>query len=350
MVPLCSCSDEANDQVKKEEADEKSRESSEFKKLFFGPPKTSLAMAIRKYSKGIDRAELASGTKGLLIAGKRAVDSDDYYSAEEILSEALRRDPDNGEAYFLRGRARSNAIVSDDKLAREDLEKAIQLGASSFSAYKYLARIYSDEKQYDKALGALGEMIRLEPKSKESYRERAAVYIALGQNDKALEDYTHALKMDPTNSDIFYKRGQLFELLKRYDEAMSDYKSVIANENKPTKIPLKGLAYRRIANLLSRQGKYQQAVDILGKAIELDSSDDEPLRLRGDQFMKMGKVDRAIEDYTKAVELAPETSRNYHARSIAYEKSGQKQLAERDRAQSSRLQEKPAEATLYELK
>lgn len=71
---------------------------------------------------------------------------------------------------------------------------------------------------------------------------------------------------------------------------------------------------------------------MLNKAVEFDKSDDEPLRLRGQEYFKLKKYKQAVDDYTQAIEIAPNTSSNYQARSLAYEKLGQKSMAQKDQS------------------
>jgi len=89
-----------------------------------------------------------------------------------------------------------------------------------------LVEIYSREKQYDKALGAYGKLIKMEPKNASLYSSAAYLYGLKGNRDKQIEYYNLALKQDPEDFDshlnlaaAYEKEGLLEEALKEYTAA-----------------------------------------------------------------------------------------------------------------------------------
>ena len=73
----------------------------------------------------------------------------DYKSAEETLTEAIRYDKNNFEAYYYRGCARVNAMKYDEAIA--DFEKAVELKPDYADAYFNLGRTYYIKHDEDKA-------------------------------------------------------------------------------------------------------------------------------------------------------------------------------------------------------
>jgi len=65
--------------------------------------------------------------------------------------------------------------------------------------------------------------------------------------------------------------------------------------------------------------EFGKAIDILSKAIELQSEEAKAFRVRGDIFYDIEKYDEAIEDYTKAIELKPDDASVFYNRGIAYD-------------------------------
>jgi len=73
----------------------------------------------------------------------------DYKGAEETLTEAIKYDKGNFEAYYYRGCARTNAMKFDDAIA--DFEKAIELKPDYADAYFNLGLTYHLKLDEDRA-------------------------------------------------------------------------------------------------------------------------------------------------------------------------------------------------------
>lgn len=305
-------------------------------------PKLSLTEAVGRYASVPSQPDY-------MAAANRALDEHDYLSAETLLNEVIRRDSNNGDAYYLRGRARFNAIAGAEEEALADMKKAVSLGAGGANAYKFMARIYDSIKQTEKAVEALDTAIELMPDQKDSYKYRAALCFTLGWNERAKHDYDKVVEFDPTDAAVHFLRGQLLESMNRVDEAFNDYGQVLKLESSRNKISMKEMAYKRRAAILSERGEHERAVRELTDAIPVEEDDDELLRLRGQQFMKMKEFGRAIADFNKSIELAPDFARSsLEARAAAYDQLGKKDLARKDRAQAKLLHDKPAEKPVYD--
>lgn len=73
----------------------------------------------------------------------------EFKKAEETLTEAIKYDKSNYEAYYYRGCARVNAMKYDEAIA--DFEKAIELKSDYADAYFNLGRTYYMKHDEDKA-------------------------------------------------------------------------------------------------------------------------------------------------------------------------------------------------------
>ena len=73
----------------------------------------------------------------------------EFKKAEETLTEAIKYDKNNFEAYYYRGCARVNALKYDEAIA--DFEKAVELKPDYADAYFNLGRTYYMKHDEDKA-------------------------------------------------------------------------------------------------------------------------------------------------------------------------------------------------------
>ncbi|MCA9802102.1 MAG: tetratricopeptide repeat protein [Cyanobacteria bacterium HKST-UBA02] len=323
-------------------------EREELDRYVLEPPRLSLKEAMSTYLPAArsDGAQIRSAD--YLEAGIKAMNHRDYESAELILCELIKRDPENGKAYQERGRARLNGVNPRDSEALEDFKEALRLGVKDVVLYDNLARVYDGKKSPTRAIAILSEGLGQFPRSCLLLQNRAAQYLELKNVEMAIADYNKILAIDPRNSYIYLVRGQLFESLGRDQEALSDYKNAITYERKSIPIQL-GLQLRKARGvLLGKTGKHKEAVDQLGEAIATDRSDDEAYRLRGLEYEALEDYPRALSDYDKSIELAPDFAReSYVCRARVYELIGKKDQAAKDREKARHLKETPAERPVY---
>lgn len=315
----------------------------------------TLGEAVRKY---MPPERLNAGTtltdRDYVEAAEVAIHQKDDLSAMTLASEAIRLNPKNGSAYYVRGRARFGGLAGDDQAPIDDLKKTIELSTSSLStagAWHCLARAYDAQNDFPHAIEAIDEAIKLRPKDQAAYKTRAALNTANNRKEDALRDYSMAIKLRANDAEVYFQRGQILETMKRFDEALKDYDGAAKHGTRGHQLPFKIMALKRQAEIYSQRSQFQKAAEVITTAMTVDSTDEELYRLRGEALEKLNKYEDAIADYSKAIEMSPDYSqRSYENRGRCYERLGRKELAAKDREESKRLLDKPAEKPLYDLK
>lgn len=348
---LSSCADTENTESSSKHENKAKTDKSELDGLLLAAPELTLKEAIKKYARGSKKnLNDLQRSQRLTIAASKAADMGDNDAAETLLTEAIRLDDKNGQAFYQRGKVRCNGVKGKDSDAIEDFKKAISFGAGGAGAHEFLGRVYDSSHQPDKAIEALTTAIKMDPTSKDPYKSRAALYTAMGEKEKALKDYDMISKIDPTSALAQFRKGQVLESLKRKDEARAAYEKVVVLDQPDAKVPLKAIALKRLAALNSERGKHVEAIENLTKAADFDAADDEPLRLRGLEYATLKNYKKAADDLSKAIEISPDAVSNFTARADVYTKMGKVDLAQKDRSEAKRLQDVPAERPIYELK
>jgi tetratricopeptide (TPR) repeat protein len=86
---------------------------------------------------------------------------------------------------------------------------------------------HRDEKEYDKAIAAHTEAIRLAPTWADPFTERGMSYAGKGEHRTAINDFSEAISLDPTDSVAFFNRAISWAELKEYDKAIADLTETI---------------------------------------------------------------------------------------------------------------------------
>ncbi|MBI3150553.1 MAG: tetratricopeptide repeat protein [Chloroflexi bacterium] len=120
--------------------------------------------------------------------------------------------------------------------------------------------------------------------------------------EKSIESYSKAIDKNPNLYEAWLNRGFLQMILGRNDEAITDFNYLIENNT-----PYKGSAYVNRASLQSDPDAVMRDLDA---AVEF--APEEGYFFRGIEWMNRGEFQNAIDDLEKAIEIDPEGYENYH--------------------------------------
>lgn len=172
------------------------------------------------------------------------------------------------EQYNQQGDALFEAKQYDD--AFEAYTKAVELKPIA-SAYYHIGWIYNDREDYDQAVIALQQSVRLNPNEAVPLNELAYSY----------------------------------KNLKRYPEALDTYRRAIAVR------PNYALPYYQIGWIYNDQGQYTQAIEPLKQAASLKDNYAEAHEELGFAYFKLNRSQEAIAAYQNAVQMKPDYGAAY---------------------------------------
>lgn len=103
------------------------------------------------------------------------------------------------------------------------------------------AQTYIENKQFVKAIEALGRAIEMNPNNASVYGVRGTLYEKIGLKDRAVEDYTKSLSLDRNNCSVYVSRGWIYLIKEQFEKAIEDFHMGLAidPDSKPAS---KGLA------------------------------------------------------------------------------------------------------------
>ncbi len=308
-----------------------------------------ISSMLRDYdkSKAKTKAERPASIDACLRMAKKAIKDDDSPAAVQYASYAIEMKPDLAEGYFLRGKARFQAVLNVDK-AVQDLEKAVALDPSLADGFYMLANLYSNAELRQEALSAISRAIKVSPNEEKLYQFRASLFRTLGRKNDALADLGTGIKIEPKSINLHVARAALLESYGMNEESLADYSKALELSSKD--LTLRGVELLKTrAALLSKMNRHKAAIEDLSKAIAKVPEDDDALRLRGEEYTKTNNYPAALTDFTKAIDLSPQYARlSYAERSEVYKKMGNLDLADQDMKKSNSLKGERAEKPIFE--
>jgi tetratricopeptide (TPR) repeat protein len=191
----------------------------------------------------------------------------DFDKAIADFNEAINRDPDLADAYFNRGFAYQD--MGNPEKAAADFAALVKLGptnADLFRAYRALAEVYAQQRNYDKAIEAFNAAIEVDPDYAWTWNMRGLMYAAKKMWGKAIADYTQAISLAPRYALAYYNRGSAHALNKRYKEAIANYSAAIKFEpNFPDPYLARGTVYKTLKEYAKADSDFARYKKLTGK-------------------------------------------------------------------------------------
>ncbi len=162
----------------------------------------------------------------------------------------------------------------------------------------------------------------------EMFHSVGVAFARQGSNDIALVLMRLAQYLNPRNDNVRLVIGQLYDGANQFKLANAIYDSM------PEGSPMRALATVRIADNLDALGDRPEAIRRLGAIVTTDPNDVDAVSVLGDLYRSDKQYGAAADAYTKALAITggntPGDWRFYYVRGIAYERSNQFPLAEKD--------------------
>src|SRR5689334_21173107 len=109
------------------------------------------------------------------------------------LTEVIQRNPNDPQAYNVRGAVLGRAGRNEDALA--DFNKAVSINPSFAQAYANRGLVYRQMKKFDLALADYNKAIELDPAYSPAYLGRGMVYRSQGNAMQALGDFNKSMEL-----------------------------------------------------------------------------------------------------------------------------------------------------------
>jgi len=239
-------------------------------------------------------------------------DWDQYYIAEEMLNDYIKKPPFSNQLYHAEHVSRLEKELTSLR-ARLSVE-VVQKCAAQYEAalarspqdwwlhWKFAYLLYQGLKKDREALEHLRRVSELVPHSVRGYSGMAFLLHRLGDADGAIDCCLKAVAIDPTKADIENILAAAYELKGWPDKAEARYKKAIEIQ------PYYVAPYTNLASLYAKNNRLQDAVDICRQGLKVvpDAAD---LYVRlADCLNQMGQRDEAITELKEAQRLDPQNA------------------------------------------
>jgi len=278
--------------------------------------------------------------KKLIAAAEAKEKSEDYKGALELYNQALKLSPADADLYVRR--AYVNVWLENFLPAKNDLDKAIELQPAQAKYYFERGSFYNHVYQPQLAIIDCDNALKYPVTDIEL---RNNIYTIRGESKKftadfvgAHSDYQEVLKNQPdAPQEMLCLSGEGFVLseLNRTDESLAALRILVK------KYPKFTAGYLNLAFTLAEAGKYQEAIDVNVKALEMikgvkrneddtynahkkvtvaDNNEEMPVIYNnmGYAEYKLGLHEDALKDINTSLKMLPDNSYAYKNRALVY--------------------------------
>ncbi|MCL4743914.1 MAG: PEP-CTERM system TPR-repeat protein PrsT [Burkholderiaceae bacterium] len=273
------------------------------------------------------------------LAGEAALRSNEPKKAEKYFEQATKLDPKN--PLNKTGLAMSHLAQGDKTRGIAELELASDMSDSAVQADLALVMTYLRERNYDKALAAVGEIEKKQPTSAIAANLRGSVLTAKGDVAGARKAFENAIERDPKFLPAVANLASLDLREKKVESAKKRYVAFLATDPKNVRAMLalaqiaQGSAAiehaeKRAADLKAGRtpsapapGASNEALDWLKKAREADKSSVPAALALASWYLGNGQEKDAVPLLQEALAAAPDNIQLLDALGTAYMRTDQ---------------------------
>lgn len=269
---------------------------------------------------------------------------EDTVKAMSDYDTAIKVKPDEGALYEKRAQIYFEQERYD--LAAADYHKMIELNPGDVMGYMGLGRNANEQRNWTEAIKQFDYVTKLSSDYSSGYSFRAESYIGLEKWNKATDDIVSALALEwdrkamylattlkepaftmlvskmkiqsvksPNEARWPYVMGTMYQHENQYKKAVEAYEEANKRNASPAIL-------RWVAHCYSEMGLYENALNSIDQALNMDSTDLVNLERKANILYEMGNAKSAIDVYTQVLNTQPEYAFGYYRRGWFKELTG----------------------------
>jgi tetratricopeptide (TPR) repeat protein len=249
--------------------------------------------AVEEYGKALKRQPGISEIRmklgaDLLLLGK-------FSEATQMLTEAVRLDPENVRGYLLL--AIIHTAGNDFPEAERYYKEALRYEPENLKALTFLSELFILDQRLDKAAETYERMVELEKDDEFTYFNLGIIYSKLNLLDKAEFNLKKAIEINEEYVEAQMVLGFIYEIEGRERDAIEQYNKVAEID------PLDREPYLRLGQLYHKMGMVKEAIRENRVLMRIDTSSADP-------YLRIFSIYVSEKEYDKAEDIIKEAIRN----------------------------------------
>jgi len=184
--------------------------------------------------------------------------------------------------------------------------------------YQYnLGNFYINQNNIDEAIKAYVKCLSLDTRYYLAWNALGLAHSMRGHLEEAAKAYLKCLEISPQFTEAQNNLGTVYQEMKQLDKAESAFKAALQD----LAYQHRELPYFNLARLYALQGRFDEALENVTRAIQLQPRLAMAHNLRGFIYEKRNGLAEAISSYEQAVKIVPEDVQFSYNLGVAYFKN-----------------------------
>jgi len=214
-------------------------------------------------------------------------------------------------------------LKSDENAAKsEALREAMLIDLiKNFDAWSNFVKTERDLEQYNDAIEAYRQAIRIDPGCTIAWFQLGFVYRYLEHFDDAIEAFGQLTRIDPASAVNWYKLGNSYMGDSRYNNAIEAYRQAIRID------PEYAIAWHDLGWSYFKLALYEDAAESFRQALRIDPKNVAAWYMLGESYGNFNRYNDAIKALRQALSIDPKYVDAWYMLGIVYNLSGNRKAA-----------------------
>ncbi len=213
-------------------------------------------------------------------------------AASDLFKECIKKDPLHAPSYFELAKINAAMELSDDAI--KNLQKAIEINPDNIWYQIYLAKIYQNRSQYEKAGDVYEKISSNHPGDLEYMYDWAMIELLAHNYKEALKLYNRIEEKIGISEEISIQKEKIYLRLENVDKAVEEIQKLI------DAFPDVPKYYRLLAELYEADNKPKKALEVYNKLKELDPGNPAVHLSLAKHYHQQGQAEKSFHEIKKA--------------------------------------------------
>lgn len=246
-----------------------------------------------------------------LKKGLAALNLNMYESALSAFERSLFFSPNDVETLVYKADALEN--LDELALAEETISDALRLDPNNDEAYLILGNIHQKKGDYEEAIKIYGYLVNDEEFRRDVLQEIAFCYTVIGDLGQAIVNYKMAIDEAPYDYELWFNLGAVYSQNEQQSKAIDSFEMALAIQE--DFYP----AIAQMADSYSALGKLAEAIQWYEKALEYTPKDKEIMHQLAGAYADNEEFGKALKLFSKLIEKYPYNYQAYFGRGVCYD-------------------------------
>jgi tetratricopeptide (TPR) repeat protein len=258
------------------------------------------------YSKGQSSDELYKLSKVQLEKGS-------FAQALSLINQGINKDSSKADYYLLRANIQFNLNKYDASI--RDCYEALNREPDKPEVYFLRGRLCQVTKSFGGAILFFGKTLKFSRNEKltyDAYLNRGLSFYELGKYNDACNDFLQALNIKKDDINLLFPLAQTDYKLAKSKEALTLIEQIIIIN------PGFGKAYELKGTIARENGNFDEAVKAIGQYTKINPTDSKAYNSLAETYLDMKVYDKAIFNVNTAIALEPTNANSFKIKGMIY--------------------------------